>query len=119
MIFKLDKYIDLLNDEDPVEIYDFCSYPQVSQNRILSYIGVTYEFKKPNKSQETEVCIQAYLSDEFLMLSNGEMTSNDVVLSVYKKINRVFQSLKNSKIIDLGTNTEAIVCRDLQKVCTF
>ena len=106
----------MLKDEGPVEIYDFCSYPQVSQNRVFSFLRITDEFKKPNRSKETEVCIQAYLSD---VLSNGEIISNDDVLFVYKKINRVFQSLRDSKIIDLETNTEAIVCEDLQKVCTF
>lgn len=105
-----------------MEIYDFCAYPQCSGFfsflNMTKAISIADDFKKPDRSEEAQICIDAYLGNELLNLLNGQITSNDEFLSTYRKVASVFQSLKKSKIVNITNGNEKQLCAEMfDKVC--
>lgn len=96
-------------------------YPQNSQYRILSAFKLTDDFKIPDRSKEVEICIDAYLEKEFLnLLSDGINSKNDII-SAHGKVVRVYQSLKNSKKVNISSLSFELPINDefekFQEVC--
>jgi hypothetical protein len=97
------RVIDII-DNDIIR-YDSCIHPQVPDNSYKAGLIAWFSkdqsirLKQIDRTNELAYCINTYLSEEFSRLKSSKWDSEEQVCEAYKKIEKIFESFSNAKII--------------------
>ena len=93
-----------------VSIYDSCIYPQELASPsiigwVVSHFTSNNTLQKPEMQQnEQEYCIKAHLLDVYKQIFQGEVSSEDDLIAVYRTITMVFSSFSNAKKVNIKSS---------------
>ena len=97
---------------DELHMYDSCIYPAVYSD--ISILGFDWflskitkpKFKIPNRRDEVQNCVTAYMKDNFENLANEEVSNWESAFEIYESSHRIYTCLSNLQKAHIRNDTE-------------
>ena len=96
---------------DELHVYDGCIYPAeyIDISSVLEWFlsKITKpKFKIPNREDEVQNCVTAYMIDNFEKLVNEEVSNWESAFEIYESSHKIYTCLSNLQKAHIRNNTE-------------
>lgn len=98
--------IGIGSTQAPFCIYDTCAYPQIKRfgkwgSALNTFAGtLVNDLQEPNTINEKDLCIDAFTGEDLNKVYKGQLSGSNI-LSIYSKIVRVLDSLREAKKVHI------------------